>query len=65
MPQLAQYMELDYMSVFRHRLENVGCVVLQRGQNRLEIWEAHVHEHYLVTLDRESISIVDVIQLVN
>lgn len=57
--------ELDYMAVFLHRLENAGCVALQRGENRLEIWEAHVHEHYLVTLDRDLMSIVDVIQIVN
>ena len=44
-------------------LTQSGCVARRRGENRLEVWEANLSEHYLLTFDTNPQRISDIMQL--
>ncbi|MEO8391728.1 MAG: hypothetical protein ABI700_01930 [Chloroflexota bacterium] len=44
-------------------LEQSGCIARRRGVRTLEVWEANLSEHYLLTLDRQQPPRMDIIQL--
>jgi hypothetical protein len=48
----------------QHRLQQAGCIARLRDAHRLEVWEAHLSEHYLVSIDVQHDPPIDIVQLV-
>lgn len=47
----------------QHQLEALGCIAHPHSASQLEIWEANLHEHYLVTVVWQPDLKLDIIQL--
>jgi hypothetical protein len=40
-----------------------GCIARSRGTDALEVWEEDLSEHYLLTLNAQRFSIIDIVQV--